>query len=153
MKKLLIFAVPVLLLFTMPLAHAGFDERYKIWDGVKGNETWCIVKDTSHTSDCPDEILVEHDDSCNPLDLMCRQLEHEAKLDKHEDKILSKQAFYNNGRLVNPEADRMSTFDKQMKSLESTIKFLERFNLPIPDYLNHDSCVPLCWNELSSFWK
>jgi hypothetical protein len=132
-NRLLLFTVPVLLLFTMPLAHAGFDERYKIWDGVK----------------ITDEVEVEY--SCNPLDLMCRQLEHETKL--HEDKVLSEQAFYNNGRLVNPEADRMSTFDKQMKSLESTVKFLERFNLPIPDYLNHNSCVPLCWNELSSFWK
>lgn len=139
MSKLLLFAVPVLLLFTMPLAHAEF-ELY-LTDGVK------VIDKV--------EVKVKYDDSryCDSLDLMCRQLEHEAKLDKHEDKILSKQAFYNNGRLVNPEADRMSTFDKQTKSLESTIKFLERFNLPIPDYLNHDSCVPLCWNELSSFWK
>ena len=146
MNKLLLFTVPVLLLFTMPLAHAGFDERYKIWDG---NETWsCVVKDISHTSDCPDEILVEHDDSCNPLDLMCRQLEHETKL--HEDKVLSEQAFYNNGRLVNPEADRMSTFDKQMESLKLTKSFLEKYNIGIPNYLIHYSCHPHCYDEL---WK
>lgn len=130
MNKLLLFTVPVLLLFTMPLAHAGFDERYKIWDGVK----------------ITDEVEVEY--SCNPLDLMCRQLEHETKL--HEDKVLSEQAFYNNGRLVNPEADRMSTFDKQMESLKLTKSFLEKYNIGIPNYLIHYSCHPHCYDEL---WK
>ena len=139
MEKLLLFAIPILLLFTIPLANA------EDWDGSK--KTNEVKYDLGLSDDEWDKELIGIKSSCNQLDLMCRQNFSQFKDIKNQESF----KFYKikGGKFISPEPDRVTTFDKQLQRLNVSINFLERHNLQINDYLLHNTY----WHNTHKYLK